>query len=196
MPPSKDVIDVEFETIAANSTYGENKQAPSRDRRNDTGPTDADQLAVFGSRGGRREPKPMSLPLFALVAAICTMGAFYLAGGHTLLGRSATPGSVRVPEAEPSNPVLQPLSFENITSNIVERSNLKVLTIRATIINNDEIPQVIPAIIVRLGDDPATGRMFRVNRGETLLPGERLVFTNSLPIGNAPATKPQLSFSE
>ena len=185
MPPSKDVIDVEFETIAANSTHGENKQAPPIDRRNNTGATDSDQLAVFGSRGVRREAKPMSLPMFAMVAAICTMGAFYLAGGHTLLGGSTSPELIQMSEAESSNPVLQPLSFENITSNIVERSNLKVLTIRATIINNDEIPQVIPAIIVRLGDDPATGRMFRVNRGETLLPGERLVFTNSLPIGKA-----------
>ena len=196
MPPSKDVIDVEFETIAGNSTNGENKQASILDRQSEDSSIDADQLAVFGSGGRRREAQPMSLPVFSLVAAICTIGAFYLAGGHTLLNSSTAPDSIEPPVTELPDNVSQPLKFEDITTNVIERSELKVLTIRATIINTDEIPQIIPAIIVRLGDDPATGRMFRVNRGETLLPGERLVFTNSLPIGNAPATEPKLSFSE
>lgn len=196
MSGEEDIVDVEFETIAAQTASGktgsnEKTNAPKRSEQVDEG-----QLAVFGSRKANAGSKPLSLPLFTLIAAICSVGAFYLAGGHILFGSSPSQPTVETALANGSTIDEQTLKIEDVSSKVIERSNLKVLTIKATVANNDDVAQSVPTIIVRLGDDPATGRMFRINRGETLEPGERLVFTNSLPVGNAPDTKPILSFSE
>lgn len=196
MSREEDIVDVEFETITAQNTSentSSNEQI-SQQRRSEQ--VDKGQLAVFGSRKAGSSAKPLSLPVFTLIAAVCSVGAFYLAGGHILFNSSPSQPAVETALAIGSTAEVQTLKIEDVTSKVIERSNLKVLTIKATIANNDNVAQSVPSIIVRLGDDPATGRMFRINRGETLGPGERLVFTNSLPVGNAPDTKPTLTFSE
>lgn len=196
MSHEEDIVDAEFETITAQNASGktspnEKNSAPTRAEQVDEG-----QLAVFGSSNAGPSAKPLSLPLFTLIAAICSVGAFYLAGGHILFGSSPSQPAVETALAIGAAIDEQTLKIEDVSSKLIDRSNLKVLTIKATIANVDNVAQSVPTIIVRLGDDPATGRMFRINRGETLEPGERLVFTNSLPVGNAPDTKPVLSFSE
>ena len=196
MSREEDIVDVEFETITAQNASEKTSYNKQPSKRTRSEQIDKGQLAVFGSRKAGSSAKPLSLPLFTLIAAICSVGAFYLAGGHILFSASPSQLSVETALAIGSKIEEQTLKIEDVTSKVIERSNLKVLTIKATIANNDNIAQSVPTIIVRLGDDPATGRMFRINRGETLEPGERLVFTNSLPVGNAPNTKPTLTFSE
>lgn len=196
MSPKEDVIDVEFETITAQNTSGSSPTNSKNNTPTDDEQIDEGQLAVFGQHKFQSNGKALSLPVFTLIAAACSVGAFYLAGGHILFSTASPQSSVETALAISSPTDEQTLKIENVSSKIIERSNLKVLTIRATIANHHEIAQSVPTIIVRLGDDPATGRMFRINRGETLEPGERLVFTNSLPVGNAPQTKPLLTFSE
>lgn len=196
MSPKEDVIDVEFETIAAQNSSSDAKINNQASAPTDSEQVDTDQLAVFGAQKTNQGGKAMSLPLFTLIAAVCSVGAFYLAGGHILFSTAPVQSTTQTALAIDTPVQAQSLKIENVSSNLVERSNLSVLTIRATIANYDEKSKTVPTIIVRLGDDPATGRMFRINRGETLRPGERLVFTNSLPVGNAPETQPVLTFAE
>lgn len=196
MSPKEDAIDVEFETITAQNSSGNTKNNETTSTLSNVEQVDDEQLAVFGSRKAITNGKALSLPLFTLIAAICSVGAFYLAGGHILFGTSPSKSSAETALAIGASTEARTLKIEEVSSKIIERSNLKVLTIRATIANYDDIAQSVPTIIVRLGDDRATGRMFRINRGETLAPCERLVFTNSLPVGNAPDTQPILTFSE
>lgn len=195
MSPEEDVVDVEFETIA-----GQNLSSSTQDKTGTPPPDDqhinGDQLTIFGSRQANQRGKALSLPVFTLIAAVCSVGAFYLAGGHILFGAPSQGSPTETALAVGEKAETKSLKIESVSSKIVERSNLKVLTIRATIANYDDVSQSVPTIIVRLGDDPATGRMFRINRGETLGAGERLVFTNSLPVGNAQETNPILTFAE
>lgn len=196
MHPDKNIVDVEFETVTTENMSGSVTSRAKSETVSNAEDIDADQLAVFGKKSTKPANKSLPLPLFTLIAAICSVGAFYLAGGYILFGHERAENPQETVIASTPTQDEQRLRIVEVTSNMIDRNNLKVLTIRATVANTDEIARTVPTIIVRLGDDPATGKMFRINRGETLEPGERLVFTNSLPVGNAPEAQPQLSFAE
>lgn len=187
MTNKEDAIDVEFETVKKDDVQAVSKPAPPDVKTTDTVDDDG-QLAVFGKMPNKKKQSAMSLPVFTLVAAICAVAAFYLAGGHVLFDK---PQTVAAPQV--SQPLLE---FQNISTNRLARDGSDVLTIEATIINNDKIARILPPVIVHIGDDPKTKRMFRINRGETLNPGERLMFTNSLPVGKGSSDKAELTFAE
>ncbi|MEM5502579.1 hypothetical protein WNY59_13365 [Ahrensia kielensis] len=186
MTNKEDAIDVEFETVQKDGAQPV-KKPTSANIKEDSSDND-EQLAVFGKMPNKKKQSGMSLPVFTLVAAVCSVTAFYLAGGHVLF-ENAQPIIVQ-PETQPL------LQFQNISTNRLARDGSDVLTIEATIINNDKIARVLPPVIVHIGDDPTKRRMFRINRGETLNPGERLMFTNSLPVGKGNSDKAELTFAE
>lgn len=190
MTNKEDAIDVEFETVQKDGPQAIAKQ-PLAPPKPET-PVDDEQLSVFGKMPNTKKQTGMSLPVFTLAASICSVTAFYLAGGHVLFSNpQAQTQAIETPQA-----VQSPLQFQNISTNRLARDGSDILTIEATIINNDKIARTIPPVIVHIGDEIATRRMFRINRGETLNPGERLMFTNSLPVGKGNSDKAELTFAE
>lgn len=197
MDDPKDIVDVEFETVGR--TQPKNEAHPAQQprlSRTDLDQRDDDQLAVFGKKTTKNQQNGMSLPVFSLIAATCMVIAFYFSGGHVLFNKvfdgTAASDIENIAIIEPENL----LQFEDLDSTKINRNGSTFLTIRATIANKDKIARQIPTIMVELGDEPSARRTFRINRGEILNPGERLIFTNTLPAGDSAFTKPHLSFLE
>lgn len=193
MASDNDVVDVEFETIRADGKSAGQKPRSKISQPAQDSQSGEEQLAVFGSVQ-QPAPKPMSLPLFTFVSALCVVAAFFVSGGHSLFASSTK--SEIAPASAPAHIEDVALKFENVTSNILERSTGRVLNIRATVHNTDKVAHTIPPVLVHLGDNSATASMFRIQRGEILNPGEKLVFTSSMPVGNSLGDKPELSFSQ
>ncbi|MDZ7822812.1 MAG: hypothetical protein U5K75_01370 [Ahrensia sp.] len=197
MQNTDDFIDAQFETIAATGSRKSSQSfsiAATAATQNDAADV---QLGVFGKKPNSVKSRPMSLPMFSFVASLCAVGAFYFAGGHVLFA-PPTPKSIeaKITVAEAAPTQIQMLRFENIFHTISQRGSDKIISVKATIFNTDIVARIIPPVIVQIGENSATARKFLINRGETLKPGERMVFTNTLNAGEGEFVKPILSFSE
>lgn len=201
MGQGDDIIDAEFVSLPHDKVPstplpqpGESAYQRARETREKADVADESQLGVFGKRDRKPAGKPMSLPLFTLIAILATTGAFLAAGGYTLFMPAdmafANAGTPVAAEQVDNGP----LRFENVISNIDNSSGRAVFNLRAVIANHGDEAVVVPPVLVSFGDDPQTRRLFRINRGETLAPGEKLIFTNRIAAGDMTTVKPRLEF--
>ena len=187
------IVDVEFETVDSTS-------APKAERSPTVLPGDkapATGLGVFGSARTRREARrePMPLPLFALIAALCAFGAFYLAGGHALFVRAVSTDAPASTATAPS-PTADTLRLDDVTTRIDTSAGRPVFVIRATIANDATEARFVPPVQIVFDLPDGTGSMVHtIARGETLAAGERMAFTTRIPAGEYAGVEPRLSFA-
>ncbi|MGB7431971.1 MAG: hypothetical protein WA921_05835 [Ahrensia sp.] len=204
MNKPNDIVDVEFEIVgdadAARAQAPQTERADAGAQANSKLSQDADrvQLGAFGNAAQPQKAERMSLAMFTLVAVLASFAAFSVGAAYAYF---AQPTGPILPQA--SQPVdnvaanqdvmggllLHDLSFETGVSN-----GREFMAVEGVVVNQGAEAMIIPPLRLLFGPDGQTKARYRIERGETLQPGEQLVFTNRIPLRDTEPVGASLEF--
>ena len=189
MRDDNSIIDAEFETIGPNRNVpAPSASSPASPERQETGDAVQGGLGLFEGSAAARDGQPMPRPIFAALAIVCPLAAFFMAGGHVLLPR----GAVISHEQTASVPV-RAVVLENVSTRVDSSGTRPVLVVRGSLANESAKAVPVPPVRIHAGGGYGPDELVHTitGRGE-LQPGERLAFTSRLPAGENGALEPRI----
>jgi len=205
----KDILDAEYEMVDPSnhrktdtSSHAKGSDDEAATRRTDSDGAES-QLGVFAGREpGDNEKKRMPLGRFTVLAFLACLGAFLISGGYTVVGDViAAMTHVSDPDRDGTSElgsVVEAVTVDGMTLRdvVFERklvNGREFLSVEGGVLNESDTPRTIPALRLTFGPRDSKAR-FRINRGETLKPGEQLVFTSRIGLRDTAPDSPKLEF--
>lgn len=206
-----DIVDAEFEIVNGDNAQITNPQ-PVRREAPPVTPVrhDADriQLGAFGDAAQPQKAERMSVAMFATVTMLCSFAAFSIGAAYAYFATPAGPGLPIAFERVASERaelelvttsvahqdvfgglLLHDLSFEKGVSN-----GREYMSVEGVVVNEGDQPLIIPALRLLFGPDGEPKARYRIDRGETLKPGEQIAFTSRIPLRDTDPIRPKLEF--
>lgn len=181
-----DIVDAEFEMLDRGDAPAPAKASP--DTALPPGGMDDGrvQLGAFGDAAQPAKAERMSLVMFTTVALLASFVAFGVGAAYAYL--AAPTGPALPMTASDETPVtanqdmaggllLHDLSFETGVSN-----GREYMSVEGVVVNESDAPLIIPPLRLLFGPEGQPKARYRIDRGETLKPGEQIVFTSRIPL--------------
>lgn len=204
MNKPNDIMDAEFEIVgdadAARAELPQTERAATGSQANNKLSQDVDrvQLGAFGNAAQPQKPERMSLAMFTLVAVLASFAAFSVGAAYAYLAQptgpalpdaSAAAGGVTANQDVMGGLLLHDLSFEKGISN-----GREYIAVEGVVINQGEDVMIIPPLRLLFGPEDQVKARYRIERGETLKPGEQIVFTTRIPLRDIEPVGASLEF--
>lgn len=189
------IVDAEFEIVDAGTQDAAYQRSAAAAASSDA---ERVQLGAFGDAAQPAKATPMSLPMFTMVAVLASSAAFGAGAAYAYF--AAPSGSIPATANDPAQSAsingdvwgglaLADLSFEPAISN-----GREYMSVEGVVMNKGEQPAIIPPLRLLFGPEGQPKARYRIDRGETLKPGEQLVFTSRIPLRDTQPVGPSLEF--
>jgi hypothetical protein len=158
-----DVVEAEYESVAP-------RPRPSPLLARHTMPASLRGMEMLRDVGGRVERVSRGGPAFWGVSLALVAAAFWISGGHTLVG-AGRDGWAKAPA--------QPLAIEKVESRIERRDGRGIVFVEGEAHNRGDAAMPVPPIAIAITDDTGTTRRhFLGTNGLLLAPGESFGFSS------------------
>lgn len=199
-----DIVDAEFEMVdESRNARPQYRQAervaadapPASDKIQDA---DRVQLGAFGDAAQPQKAERMSLAMFTIIAVLASSAAFGVGAAYAYFAKPTGPVLPEVSQSAPVLPanqdmmgslLLHDLSFETGISN-----GREYMSVEGVVVNEGDEAMIIPPLRLLFGPDGQPKARYRIDRGETLRPGEQIVFTSRIPLRDTQPVGPSLEF--
>ena len=160
-----EIVDAEYETVVPQRPLASERlagiAAPA--------PGGMTMLRGVGGQVGRAA---RGGPVFWSAGMLLVAAAFWVSGGHTLVGTSG-------PEAAAT--AKQPLVIEAVRSRVEARNGREVLFVEGATTNRGGVTLAVPAIVIAITDGKGlTSRHFLGTNGALLSPGQSIGFASKV----------------
>lgn len=167
---ARDTVDAEYETVLIGGSHSHDRDSAPAAKPTDVGVAGLDMLrpgaGVSRNSGGRGGP------LFWLFGAVLIAGAFWIAGGHSLVHDLAL-----LPASAPA----QALRLVDVQSRVERHGGKSLLFVDGAALNEGDRTVSVPGLSIDvLARDGSTTRYFLGTNDQQLEPGTRFPFSSRL----------------